>query len=87
VGLSKEELGAIVGRHRTSLERSGLPPQSTEGQLRQLDVESFEVPSAGISRSWVSSSWCKAAGRRCCQWMSEISPDPSSLHWSWHRFQ
>ncbi|MFT5340735.1 MAG: hypothetical protein ACI9IO_002499 [Cyanobium sp.] len=36
VGLSKEELGAIVGRHRTSLERSGLPPQSKEGQLGLL---------------------------------------------------
>jgi uncharacterized protein (DUF2384 family) len=33
VGLSKQELGAIVGRHRTSLERNGLPPQSKEGQL------------------------------------------------------
>jgi hypothetical protein len=36
VGLSKEELGAIVGRHRTSLERSGLPPESKEGQLGLL---------------------------------------------------
>jgi uncharacterized protein (DUF2384 family) len=36
VGLSKEALGAIVGRHRTSLERSGLPPQSKEGQLGLL---------------------------------------------------
>jgi hypothetical protein len=35
-GLSKEELGAIVGRHRTSLERSGLPPESKEGQLGLL---------------------------------------------------
>ena len=32
----KEELGTIVGRHRTSLERSGLPPQSKEGQLGLL---------------------------------------------------
>jgi uncharacterized protein (DUF2384 family) len=36
LGLSKEELGAIVGRHRTSMERSGLPPASKEGQLGLL---------------------------------------------------
>jgi uncharacterized protein (DUF2384 family) len=36
IGLSKEELGAIVGRHRTSMERRGLPPASKEGQLGLL---------------------------------------------------
>ena len=36
LGLSKEELGAIVGRHRTSMERSGLPPASKEGQFGLL---------------------------------------------------
>ena len=36
VGLSKHEFGAIVGRHRTSLERNDLPPQSKEGQLGLL---------------------------------------------------
>ena len=36
LGFSKEELGEIVGRHRTSLERSGLEPSSKEGQLGLL---------------------------------------------------
>jgi len=36
LGLSKDELGEIVGRHRTSLERTGLEPGSKEGQLGLL---------------------------------------------------
>jgi uncharacterized protein (DUF2384 family) len=36
LGLSKDELGDIVGRHRTSLERRGLEPSSKEGQLGLL---------------------------------------------------
>ncbi len=36
LGLSKDELGEIVGRHRTSLERRGLEPSSKEGQLGLL---------------------------------------------------
>lgn len=59
VGLSKDELGAIVGRHRTSLERSGLPPDSKEGQLgllflrvmRSLDALMGSDPE--LMRSWL----------------------------------
>lgn len=36
LGISKDELGGIVGRHRTSLERSGLDPASKEGELGLL---------------------------------------------------
>jgi hypothetical protein len=36
LGLSRDELGDIVGRHRTSLEPRGLEPSSKEGQLGLL---------------------------------------------------
>ena len=69
VGLSKEELGAIVGRHRTSLERSGLPPQSKEGQLgllflrvmRSLDALMGSDPE--LMRHWLEQPNAHLAGQ------------------------
>jgi hypothetical protein len=45
LGLSKDELGEIVGRHRTSLERRGLEPRSKEGQLGLLFLP--------VARTWM----------------------------------
>ena len=36
LGLSREELSAVVGKHRTSIERTGLDPGSKEGELALL---------------------------------------------------
>jgi uncharacterized protein (DUF2384 family) len=33
LGLSRDELGAVVGKHRTSIERTGLNPKTKEGEL------------------------------------------------------
>ena len=33
LGLSKEDLGAVVGKHRTTIDRSGLDPHTKEGEL------------------------------------------------------
>jgi hypothetical protein len=35
-GLSRDELGAVVGNHRTSIERTGLDPKTKEGELGLL---------------------------------------------------
>jgi hypothetical protein len=36
LGLSREELSAVVGKHRTSIDRSGLDPNTKEGELGLL---------------------------------------------------
>jgi uncharacterized protein (DUF2384 family) len=36
LGLSREELSAVVGKHRTSIERTGLDPGTKEGELALL---------------------------------------------------
>jgi hypothetical protein len=36
LGLSREELSAVVGKHRTSIDRSGLDPNTKEGELALL---------------------------------------------------
>ena len=36
LGLSRDELSAVVGKHRTSIDRSGLDPKTKEGELGLL---------------------------------------------------
>jgi len=36
LGLSKEELSAVVGKHPTTIDRSGLDPKTKEGELALL---------------------------------------------------
>lgn len=36
LGLNREELSAVVGKHRTSIDRSGLDPSTKEGELALL---------------------------------------------------
>ncbi len=36
LGLTREELSALVGKHRTSIERTGLDPRTKEGELGLL---------------------------------------------------
>ena len=33
LGLSRDELSAVVGKHRTSIDRTGLDPNTKEGEL------------------------------------------------------
>ena len=36
LGLTRDELSAVVGKHRTSIERTGLDPKTKEGELGLL---------------------------------------------------
>jgi uncharacterized protein (DUF2384 family) len=36
LGLSRDELSAVVGKHRTSIDRTGLDPNTKEGELALL---------------------------------------------------
>ena len=41
LGLTRDELSAIVGKHRTSIERTGLDPKTKEGELGLLFVRVY----------------------------------------------
>ncbi|WP_094554579.1 MbcA/ParS/Xre antitoxin family protein [Synechococcus sp. 1G10] len=41
LGLSRDELSAVVGKHRTSIERTGLDPETKEGELALLFVRVY----------------------------------------------
>ena len=36
LGLSRDELSAVVGKHRTSIDRTGVDPNTKEGELALL---------------------------------------------------
>jgi hypothetical protein len=67
--LSKEELGEIVGRHRTSLERSGLEPSSKEGQLGLLflrvarSLDALMGADVELMRHWLEQPNAHLAGQ------------------------
>ena len=72
LGLSKDELGEIVGRHRTSLERSGLEPSSKEGQLGLLflrvarSLDALMGADIELMRHWLKQPNAHLAGQ--CPW-------------------
>jgi uncharacterized protein (DUF2384 family) len=41
LGLTRDELSAVVGKHRTSIERTGLDPKTKEGELALLFVRVY----------------------------------------------
>lgn len=41
LGLTRDELSAVVGKHRTSIERTGLDPKTKEGELGLLFVRVY----------------------------------------------
>jgi hypothetical protein len=69
LGLAKEELGEIVGRHRTSLERSGLEPSSKEGQLGLLflrvarSLDALMSADLELMRHWLEQPNAHLAGQ------------------------
>ena len=69
LGFSKEELGEIVGRHRTSLERSGLEPSSKEGQLGLLflrvvrSLDALMGADVELMRNWIEQPNAHLAGQ------------------------
>ena len=54
LGLSKEELSAVVGKHRTIIDRSGLDPQSKDGDhaLMRHWLEQSTITSANNRHGW-----------------------------------
>lgn len=69
LGFSKDELGDIVGRHRTSLERSGLEPSSKEGQLGLLflrvvrSLDALMGADVELMRHWMEQPNAHLAGQ------------------------
>lgn len=59
LGLTRDELSAIVGKHRTSIERTGLDPKTKEGELGLLFVRVYRSLHAlmggdqGLMRHWI----------------------------------
>lgn len=41
LGLTRDELSAVVGKHRTSIERTGLDPKTKEGELALLLLRAY----------------------------------------------
>ncbi len=41
LGLSRKELSAVVGKHRTTIDRTGLDPKTKEGELALLLVRLY----------------------------------------------
>jgi len=57
--LSRDELGQVVGKHRTSIDRSGLDPASKEGELALLFLRIYRSlhalmgGDAALMRHWL----------------------------------
>ena len=59
LGLTRDELSAVVGKHRTSIERTGLDPKTKEGELGLLFVRVYRSLHAlmggdqALMRHWI----------------------------------
>jgi hypothetical protein len=59
LGFSRDELSAVVGKHRTSIDRSGLDPKTKEGELALLLLRVYRSLHAlcggdhGLMRHWM----------------------------------
>lgn len=59
LGLSRDELSAVVGKHRTTIDRTGLDPKTKEGELALLVLRvyrSLHAPYGGdqaLMRHWM----------------------------------
>ena len=59
LGLSRDELTAVVGKHRTSIDRTGLDPATKEGELALLFLRVYRSLHAlfggdqALMRHWI----------------------------------
>jgi hypothetical protein len=60
LGLSRDELAAVVGKHRTSIDRTGLDPATKEGELALLFLRVYRSLHAlyggdqALMRHWIA---------------------------------
>jgi hypothetical protein len=60
LGLSRDELSAVVGKHRTSIDRSGLDPKTKEGELALLllrvyrSLHALDGGDQSLMRHWIA---------------------------------
>ncbi|MBV2350334.1 type II toxin-antitoxin system prevent-host-death family antitoxin [Synechococcus sp. HK05] len=66
---------------------AGSCPRARKGSSVNSMWKPSRCPSQGFHAPAGPVPGARRLASRCCEWMSEISIDPSHLHWSWHRLQ